>query len=80
LKIIVLRENEMAADMKNEAGPWDSLLFRVHLAPIRERRSKMEKDPGRVRDSLVRGIRRARQEAEKILAEVRFVMNMDIRS
>ena len=49
-----------------------------HLAPIRARRGEIEKDPGRVRDILVRGIRRARQEAEKTLAEVRAVMNMDI--
>lgn len=49
-----------------------------HLAPIRAKRSEIEKDPGRVRDILVRGIRRARQEAEKTLAKVRAVMNMDI--
>ena len=49
-----------------------------HLAPIRARRSEIEKDPGRVRDILLRGIRKARQEAEKTLAEVRAVMNMDV--
>lgn len=49
-----------------------------HLAPIRARRSEIEKDPGRVRDILVRGIQRARQEAERTLAGVRSVMNMDI--
>ena len=49
-----------------------------HLAPIRARRSEIEADPGRVRDILLRGIQRARQEAEKTLAEVRAAMNMDI--
>ena len=49
-----------------------------HLAPIRARRREIEKDPERVRDILRRGIQRARQEAEKTLAEVRTVMNMDI--
>jgi tryptophanyl-tRNA synthetase len=49
-----------------------------HLGPIRARRSEIENDPGRVRDILKRGIQKARQEAERTLAEVRTVMNMDI--
>jgi tryptophanyl-tRNA synthetase len=48
----------------------------AHLAPIRERRKKLEDDPGYVREVLRCGNARAREEGAKTLSEVRRVMNM----
>lgn len=60
-------------------GKLKSMLTEVlnaHLAPIRERRKKLEADPGYVREVLRRGNARAREEASKTLREVRCAMNM----
>ena len=48
------------------------------LAPIRARRTELEKDPAYVRKVLTRGIERARELAQATLAEVRTVMRMDL--
>lgn len=46
------------------------------LRPIRKRRAELEKDPEYIRSILRAGIRRAREEGERTLNEVREVMNM----
>jgi tryptophanyl-tRNA synthetase len=47
------------------------------LAPIRERRERFAKDPGLVREVLNKGIYKAREEAQKTLAETLTAMHMD---
>ncbi|MGN0062759.1 MAG: tryptophan--tRNA ligase [Nocardioides sp.] len=48
----------------------------TELAPLRERRAELEKDPGFVADVLRRGNERANEVAEATLAEVRTAMGM----
>jgi tryptophanyl-tRNA synthetase len=48
----------------------------AYLAPIRERRKKLEADPGYVEAVLKRGIETARGVAQQTLEEVRTAMNM----
>jgi tryptophanyl-tRNA synthetase len=48
----------------------------AYLTPIRTRRREIERDPGYVREVLVRGTERAREEGARTLDEVRQVMNM----
>ena len=52
-------------------------LLNAYLAPIRARRSKFEQDKEYIRAVLNKGIKRAREEAEKTLIEVRRAMNME---
>lgn len=49
-----------------------------HFKPIRERRLQLENDREFVRNTIKRGIERAREEAVKTLEEVRKAMNMEI--
>lgn len=48
------------------------------LAPIRKRRKEIENNSDYIREVLVKGISKAREEASKTLDEVRTVMNMTI--
>ncbi len=52
-------------------------LLNAYLEPIRRKRREIEKNEEYVRDILIRGIRFAREEAEKTLKEVRKAMNME---
>jgi tryptophanyl-tRNA synthetase len=47
------------------------------LAPIRERRSKLEQSPGQVWEVLEEGTRKAREVAQTTMAEVRSAMNLE---
>jgi tryptophanyl-tRNA synthetase len=53
---------------------WTNLI--EELGPIYERRQELEKDPGFVEDVLREGAVKARQVAEKTMAEVRKVMRL----
>jgi tryptophanyl-tRNA synthetase len=52
-------------------------LLNMYLEPIRARRNLFEKDKDHVRAILKSGIKRAREEAQKTLDQVRSAMNMD---
>lgn len=47
-----------------------------HLAPVRERRAELEKDPAYLADVLKRGVARARAQAQETLHEVHEALNM----
>lgn len=49
-----------------------------YLRPLRARRKELEQDMGQVREVLVRGVAKAREEAIKTLDEVRAAMNMNL--
>jgi tryptophanyl-tRNA synthetase len=49
-----------------------------YLRPLRARRKELEQDMGQVREVLVRGVAKAREEAIKTLDEVRTAMNMNL--
>ena len=48
----------------------------AYLAPIRERRSRFEADPGLIKSVLASGIAKAREEAQKTLNETLRAMSM----
>lgn len=47
-----------------------------HLAPVRERRAELEKDPAYLADVLKRGVAKARAQAQETLHEVHEALNM----
>ena len=47
-----------------------------HLAPFRQRRAELEKDPNRVQDVLQDGARRAQAIASKTIAEVKEAVGL----
>lgn len=51
--------------------------LQAFLTPIRERRQEFAKDPAMVMDIIFKGTERAREVAEKTLAEVRKAMRLD---
>jgi tryptophanyl-tRNA synthetase len=85
LRLIAMCTNRKPEDVAAEigdggGGKLKSMLtesLNAYLAPMRERRKKLEADPGYVLDVLRRGNAKAREEAVKTLAEVRRAMNMD---
>lgn len=73
--------NEIALEIADSgAGKLKKLttdLLNAHLEPIRAKRAEFEKDKEYVRTILKNGIKKAREEAEKTLKDVRTAMNME---
>lgn len=85
LKICSLSSGKTPVEIANEigdagAGKLKSItteLLNAYLEPIRKKRSEIEKDEAYIKEVLNKGIKKAREEAEKTLIEVRRAMNME---
>ena len=60
--------------LKNEL----TVALNEELRPLRQKRAQLEKDPAYIRSVLLDGVKKARENAEQTLSEVREVMNMVI--
>jgi tryptophanyl-tRNA synthetase len=85
LKICSIISGRPAEEIANEIGGGGSGKLKMlttelvngYLAPIRKKRTELEKDEAYVKEVLNRGIKKAREEAEKTLKSVRAAMNME---
>jgi len=86
LRIISLSTGRSPEEIAEEIGDRGAVKLKElvvdslnsYLVTIRARRREIEKDSSYVRQVLVRGINKAREEGAKTLEEVRYVMNMKI--
>lgn len=86
LTLIALMANKKEIEIANDIGNGGAKALKdllietadTFLTPMRARRQELEQNPEYVRQILLKGVEKTREEASKMLTQVRKVMNMVI--